>query len=273
VRVTLSRAIALSAVLMLPVACGTSDQPVVEQRSTASAGSTPSATPAPVELTKANFAPRIFAALKARGTFQVETSLLDKGSWDEAGAIRTRVRMKGAVTDLAVVDGRDQLLRVGSTTYLLAADWTGSTNRPWAKVNPRSTRPGERAVAKNAEALLQRGVSFEMLGATAYATGFKRGGQITIETVDTQEYLFTIDLQKAVAANALAGFVDRNDVKTMAKSLSVSIAVDDKDLPRRMEFVLADADGRATHVRATFRGFGQGVNLAAPPAARVGKVS
>jgi hypothetical protein len=274
VRVTLPRAIALSAVLVLPVACGTSDEkPSAEVKSTVSAVTTPSAPPAPVELAKANFAPRVLAALKAKGTFRVETFLLDKGSWDTDVKVTTTVRMKGAVNDLAVVDGANQLVRVGNSVYIQDAELTGSTKGPWAKVNPKSKNSGARAVAEAADVVLGRALSYEMLAATPYATGFKRGGQFTIDDVDSQEYLFTIDLRKAVAADALRDFVDKNAVKTMPKSLSVSIAVDDKDLPWRIEFVLADNDGRATSVRAFFSRFGQRVTIAAPPAAKLGKVS
>jgi hypothetical protein len=271
VRVTLPRAITLSAVLILPVACGTSDErPPAVVKSTVSAAST-SPAPAKAELTKANFASRVLAAMKAKSTFQVESFLPDKGSWDDV-KVTTTVRMKGAVTDLAVVDGANQLVRIGDSVYVQDAELTGGTKGPWAKVNPKSKTAGARAVAESADILLSRALAYQMVAATAYATGFKPGGQFSIDRVDSLEYIFTIDLNKAVAGNALRGFLDRSDLKRTSTSLSVSIGVDDKDLPRRIEFVLADKDGRATSFRLTFSRFGQRVTIAAPPAGKLAKV-
>jgi hypothetical protein len=272
VRVTLPRAITLSAVLILPVACGTSDErPPAEVKSTVSAAST-SPAPAKAELTKVNFASRVLAALKAKSTFQVDTFLLGKGSWDDDDKVTTTVRMKGAVTDLAVVDGANQLVRIGDSVYVQDAELTGGTKGPWAKVNPKGKTAGARAVAQSADILLSRALAYQMVAATAYATGFKPGGQFSIDRVDSLEYLFTIDLNKAVAGNALRGFLDRSDLKRTSPSLSVSIAVDDKDLPRRIEFVLADKDGGATSFRLTISRFGQRVTIAAPPAGKLAKV-
>ncbi|HEY0474104.1 MAG TPA: hypothetical protein VGD34_20685, partial [Kribbella sp.] len=67
--------------------------------------------------------------------------------------------MKGAVTDLAVVYGPIQLVRIGDSVYVQDAELTGGTKGPWAQVNPKSKTAGARAVAEAADMLLSRALA------------------------------------------------------------------------------------------------------------------
>jgi hypothetical protein len=267
VRITLSRVIALSAVLILPVACGGADEsPAAEVSSVA-----PSASPA--ELTVGNFAPRVLAALEAKGRFRVDGALIVKGQREEM-RLTADVRMEDGVTDVALVSGDVSLARLGNAVYLRDEALTGSTKRPWAKLNPRSKNAAEREAIDMAKAMIGVALAHQVIGGTTYATDVKRGGQIMIDGGDeTQEYIFTIDLHKAAAADALGELLGQRIARTPRGGLSVSIAIDRNDLPRRIEYVMIKSTGFTATVRVTLGAFGEDVPIAAPPTAEIGKVS
>src|SRR4051794_25166580 len=73
VRIILPRAIALSAVLLLSVACGSMSEDADAERSLTPAG-----------LTQETFVPRVLDALWAKRSFSVEALVVPKGGRDQA---------------------------------------------------------------------------------------------------------------------------------------------------------------------------------------------
>jgi hypothetical protein len=272
VRITLPRASALSAVLILPVACGGADQGADKGTAEKAEVKPTLATPTPVEVTKKTFAPRVLAALDAKGSFRAEAAVLPKGAWEEV-YVTANVRMTETGNDVAVLTGGPPVVRVGDVVYLKDHKLTGSTKRPWAKLNLRSEDPAEREAVLTARALIGLALAHQVIGGTAYATDFKRGGQLRIDGVDeAQEYIFTIDLRKAVAAGVLGELLNRRIKETVPKGLSVSVSIDANDVPRRIEYVLTDGAGLATHLMVILRDYGKKLPITAPAAATIGTV-
>jgi hypothetical protein len=261
VRITLPRAIALSAVLLLSVACGSMSDDADAERSLVSVP--------PAKLTQETFGPRVLAALRAKGSFSVEAFVVPKGGRDQATFI-ANVRLTGAGTDVSIPTGDPPVVRIGDAVYVRDHKLTGSTKRPWARLNLGSKNPAEEEALFVAETLIGVSVGHQVIVGTAYATEFKGGGQTSIDGDETQEYIVTIDSHKAAAAGALGELLNPRIKKTAPKGLTVSIAVDAEDVPRRIEFVLDDGAELATRLRLTLRDFGKSLPIAAPPAATVG---
>ncbi|TCM38278.1 hypothetical protein EV648_117150 [Kribbella sp. VKM Ac-2568] len=266
-RITLPRAIALTAIVVLPVACGGADEsPAVK--------STPSNTsPSSAELTVGTFAPLVLGALEAKGSFHVDGALVGKGQ-RETVDLTADVQTRDGVTDVALVTGGISVVRLGDAVYMRDDKLTGSAQRPWARLNPRSKNPPEQEALKLAKMMIGVALAHQVIGGTAYTTGFKRGGQLTIDTSgEAQEYIFTIDLGKAAADHALGEMLDERVAKTTRKGLSVSIAIDGNDLPRRIEYLFSTTTGFAANVRVTLSAFGQQLPIVPPSAAEIGEVS
>ena len=259
-RIILPRAIALSAVLLLSVACGTMSEDADAERSLTRAG-----------LTQETFVPRVLDALWAKRSFSVEAFVVPKGGRDQA-TFTANLRLTGAGTDVSIPAGDPPVVRIGDAVYVRDRKLTGSTKRPWARLNPGSKNPAEEEAVWVAETLIGISAGHQVIVGTAYATEFKRGGQIPIDGDNTQEYIVTIDSHRAAAAGALGELLNTRIKKTAPKELRVSFAVDAEDVLRRIEFVLDDGAELATHVRLTLRDFGKSLPIAAPPAATVGSV-
>ncbi|TCN35901.1 hypothetical protein EV644_114156 [Kribbella orskensis] len=266
-RITLPRAIALTAMLVLPVACGGADEsPAVK--------ATPSNTsPTSAELTTGTFAPRVLGALEAKGSFHVDGALVGKGQRGVAD-FTADVRTRAGVSDVALVTGGISVIRLGDTVYMRDDKLTGSAKRPWARLNQRSKNPAEQEALKLAKLTIGVALAHQVIGGTAYTTGFKRGGQPMIDTSgEAQEYIFTIDLGKAAANRAVGEMLNERVAKTTRKGLSVSIAIDGNDLRRRIECLFSLTTGYAANVRVTLSAFGQQVPIVAPSAGEIGEVS
>ncbi|MFI6681173.1 hypothetical protein [Kribbella sp. NPDC050470] len=262
-RVTLPRAIAVSAVFVLSAACGSMSKDADAERSLVPV--------TPAALTLETFAPRVLPALLAKGSFSVEAFVVPKGGRDQA-TFTANVRLTGSATDVSIPAGDPPIIRIGDAVYVRDHKLTGSAKRPWARLNPGSKNPAEEEALFVAETLIGISAGHQVIVGTAYATEFKRGEQTTIDGDETQEYIVTIDSHRAAAAGALGELLNSRITKTAPKGLSVSIAVDAEDVPRRIEFVLDDGADLATRLRLTLRDFGKSLPIAAPPAAMVGNV-
>jgi hypothetical protein len=271
VRIPLPRFVALAVILTVPVACGqksdaTSAPPPAAVKAVATA------TPTPVEVTKATFAPRVLAALQAKGSFRAEAAVYPRGAWEET-VVKANVRMTAAGNDVAVLAGPQQVVRTGGAVYLKDPELTRSKQRPWAELNLRTKDPAEREAVLEAHALIGLALAHQVIGGTAYATDFKRGSQLMIDGTDpAQEYIFTVDLRKAVAAGALGELLNQRIKATVPKGLSVSVSIDAKDVPRRIEYVLSDGVDKNTHVKVFLRDLGKRLPVTAPAKATIGTV-
>jgi predicted small lipoprotein YifL len=265
------RFFALALVLVLP-ACG--QKAPVAAPPPAAVKATPTPTPEPADLTQATFAPRVLGALKAKGTFRMDAKHRAPGDLD-SGRVQRRVdvRITGAVVD-AVASSQvvGPTVRIGPMLYLKNADATGDAKRPWVKLNPASKNSKERRYAALSGGDLTESLYYQVLGGAQYASAFKRGSQLVVDKVDTQEYTMLIDVKKAAAAGALGQYLDKTDVKTLPKDLSVSVFVDADALPRQISFVLADTEEGSTSVVVVLSQFGKKLPIAAPPATQIGTV-
>lgn len=264
VRITLPRAIALSAVLLLSVACGSTSEKVDAEPAPLSV--------TPAELTQDNFGQRVLAALSAKGTFSVEAVAVPKGGQDEA-TFKANVRWTKAGTDVSIPAGDSPMIRIGGVVYTKDRKLTGDPKRPWARLNPRSSNPAEKEALWAAESMIGLAAGHQVIGGTMFATEFKRGGKILIDGTDeTQEYIVTIDTHQGAEAAVLGELLNTRIKKTAPRAMRLSIAVDAEDVPRRIEFVHDDGADLATRVQLTFRDYGKSLPITAPPAATVGKV-
>lgn len=258
VRILLPRFVALVLVLVVAVGCGQKTLPTSAPAPTAvKAVATPTPTPTAVEVTKSTFAPRVLAALEDQGSFSAEATVLPDGAWEES-IVTANVRMTETGNDVAVLNGAQQVVRKGVAVYFKDSELTRSKQRPWAELNPRSKIAAERKAVAEAQALIGLALAHQVIGGTAFATDFKRGSQLKIDGKDdVQEYFFTVDLREAVASGALGELLNRRFKKTVPKGLSVSVSIDAKDVPRRIEYVLSDGVGTNTHVKVFLRDFGK----------------
>ncbi|WP_432950419.1 hypothetical protein ACQPXM_19055 [Kribbella sp. CA-253562] len=268
-------ALVAGSALVLTAACGNNAAaPAAAPASTPTiAASTPTpAAPMPAELTKANFGPKVMAALRAAGTFQATAELTD----DERGPsprVTAAIRLRGATPD-AVVTSEDSLpvTRIGKVLYMKNDELTGNPKKPWVRLDLGSNDPEVLIAAVVVVQDLNRAMVHQVIGGTAYATSFKAGGVQSLDGTQVREYVVSIDVKKATAARALGVYLDRTDAKTLPAQLSVSIMVDAQNRPRRMSFVLADTKDGSTAVRAWFERFGAKLPIVAPPAAQTGKL-
>jgi hypothetical protein len=277
-RFTLPALIAGSAVLLLTAARGNDGTaPAAAPASTPTiAASTPAPTgpPEPVELTKADFGPKVLGALRAAGTFRTTASLNDGGrSGGLESEVSADVRLKGSATD-AVVTSEEGLpvTRIGKVLYMENDELTGNPKKPWVKLDLATKDPTVLAAALVVVQDLNQAMIHQVLGGAAYATTFKSGGFQPMDGTQVREYVMNIDLKKATAARALGVYLDQTDAKTLPPQLSMSVMVDAKNLPHRIVFVLADTKDGNTAVQASFGKFGAKLPIVAPPAGKIGKL-
>ncbi|TWD83891.1 hypothetical protein FB561_5060 [Kribbella amoyensis] len=233
---------------------------------------TPAVTsPVPAELTKANLANRTLAALKKKGSFQVEVLLIERGGDRRYTDLdyRANVRLTGTSADLSASTKEVPLvIRSGGVTYFEDDSLTGSSRRPWVRLNPKGKSRAERDANEIADTVIGLALSYQVLGGATHATSFQRGGQPAVDATEAgQEYIFTVDPRKA-AGEFFAWPMIRDAVGT----LNVSVAVDAHEVPRRIEYVVRSKDGSSLNVRVILRGFGQKTPVVPPPAAKIGKL-
>ncbi|WP_433022748.1 hypothetical protein [Kribbella sp. CA-294648] len=264
-RITLQRALALSAVLLLSVGCqgtkGNADGELAPVSVT------------PAELTEENFGPRVLGALRAKGTFSVEAVAIAKEGPDEA-TIKANVSWTQAGTDVSIPAGDPPMIRIGGVVYTKDDKLTGNPKRPWARLNPRGSDPAEKEAVFVAESVIGLAAGYQVIGGTMFVTEFQRGGQIVIDGADhAQEYIITIDSHLGARAAVLGELLNTRIKEAAPREMQISVAVDAKDLPRRIEYVYDDGADLATRVRLTLRDYGKGLPITAPPAAMVGEVT
>lgn len=232
---------------------------------------TPTASPEPVELTKADFGPKVLAALRTAGTFRATVG--QGGVRRGSGALRADFKLKGATTD-AVVTSEDGLpvTRIGKVLYMENDELTGNPKKPWVKLDLASKDPNVLAAALVVVQDYNQAMVHQVLGASPYATSFRALAWQPMDGTQVREYQLSIDVKKATAARAMGVYLTQNDAKTLPAQLSVSVMLDAKNLPHRIVFVLADTKDGNTAVQASYEKFGAKLPVVAPPPAKTGKL-
>ena len=206
----------------------------------------------------------------ARGSFQVKAKLQRPG--DSGLPVNALVQLRGRAVDVSTkVDGGGGLIRIGRSVYVEDAGLTGDAKKPWAKLDLDSATADK--LVEVADALVADRLFHQVIGGAPYASSFLEQGQLVVDGIDTQRYTMLIDLKKAVAAGALGEYLDKSDLKTLPKQLSVAVWVDANALPRQLEFNLADTRTGNVFVTARFGQFGRRSTVLPPKPAKLGKPS
>ncbi|GAB2588400.1 hypothetical protein [Kribbella endophytica] len=261
--------------LVLTAACGNNTAPAAAPASTptiAASTSTPTGPPEPAELTKADFGPKVLAALRTAGTFR--TTVRETGAARASVAeLNADIRLKGATTDAAVTSEEGlPVTRIGKVLYMENDELTGNPKKPWVKLDLASK---DRHILAAALVVVQdynQAMVHQVLGGAAYSTSFRAVGYQPMDGTQVREYQLSIDVKKATAARAMGVYLTQADAKTLPTQLSVSVMVDAKNLPHRIVFVLADTKGGNTAIQASYEKFGAKLPVVAPPAAKTGKL-
>jgi hypothetical protein len=228
----------------------------------------PKPSPEPVALTKANFAPKVLAALKAKRTFRAVII----SAYGPHEVFTVDLRLLGGRSDMSVSTGQLRVVRIGQVIYMTAPNLTVDPKRPWVKLALDSDDPALAARAKVVNALLNQMLVHQMLGGARHSVSFKQEGNLKIDDVPTLAYRFGVDVRKAAAADSLGHYLNARQAKTLKRVIDVNASVDEANLPRETYFVLADEKDREVRVRATFSRFGENLTIAAPPKALIGKI-
>jgi hypothetical protein len=252
-------------VVVALAACGAGEDSTA-QTAPAPSVSTSSASPAPSTparsddtLSPANLASELLSQLAAKGTFRVISRTQSPGH--DVVLVTADLKLTSDGTDLVASGRGRKVVRIGQALYLKDAALTGSDSRPWLEV------AGDGDPARYADQLVRAAQVHAVIGGAAHATAFQRGDRVTVNGAAAQEYVVTLDLPRATAADALGGFLTAADAKKLPEALTLRIAVDARCLPVQLRFTLDRAD-----VVATFSRFGQKLTVAPPPAAKIGEL-
>jgi hypothetical protein len=261
--------------LVLTAACGNNTAPAAAPASTPTAAvstPTPTGAPEPAELTKADFGPKVLAALRTAGTFRLTSALTADGGTAQP-TLKADIRLKGSVTDAVVTSDEGlPVTRIGKVLYMENDELTGNPKKPWVKLDLASKDPNVLAAALVVVQDYNQAMVHQVLGGAPYATTFKALGFQPMDGTEVREYQLSIDVKKATAARAMGVFLTQSDAKTLPAQLSVSVMVDAKNLPHQIVFVLADTKDGNTAVHAAYEKFGAKLPVVAPPAAKTGKL-
>lgn len=259
-----TKAGAVTAVLVLGLsACGSTR--AAGPAADASTAGTPSASPslsvsatAPSDdgLSPANLASELLGRLAEKGTFRTVSRTTSAG--ESAVVVTADLRISGDHAGLIATGFGRKLIKTGGTVYLKDAALTGDKTRPWSELaaGGQSSRSGRQ--------LLRAAQVHALIGGAAHATTFQRADRITVNGAPAQEYVVSIDLARATAADAMEGYLTASTAESLPEALTVRIAVDAHCLPVQLRFTLDDdATGRAD-VTATFSRFGQKLTINPP---------
>ncbi|MFF1816437.1 hypothetical protein ACFVWG_04030 [Kribbella sp. NPDC058245] len=244
--------ILVAGALVLPAACGSAKP---------AANDTPT-TQAVVTLTQADFAPKVLAAMLAKGTFHAVSVSDDEGDKETYTA---DVKLSAAGSELSGSSdgtGEDALsvIRAGGQTYAKSPHLSEDKAKPWMKFDPKTTDPQEMLKGALIRLAQMQFATHDLVGGAAHTTAFSSApaGEATV-------YTMTIDLPKAAAANALGAYMTA-DLATglKGKTLPVKMTVDKDLLLTKIEL---EDDG--AKVVSTFSKYGDPVTIAAPAAAEI----
>ncbi|TDD55279.1 hypothetical protein E1263_26260 [Kribbella antibiotica] len=244
--------ILVAGALVLPAACGS------EQAATDSKPSTPAA----VGLSQADFAPKIQAAMLAKGTFRTVSVSDDEG---DKTTYTTDVKYSTDGSELSgKSDGTGEdalsLVRAGGQVYVKTPKLSKNEAQPWAKADLKSTDP---KVILNGVLIRLAQMQFmthDLIGGAPYATGFSSepAGEATV-------YTMKVSLSKAAAANALGAYLTADVASGLeGKALTINVTVGKDLLPTTI--ALKDDDAK---VVTSFSKYGDPVTVKAPAAAEV----
>jgi hypothetical protein len=242
--------------LVLPAACGSADA-----GKNTSADSQPS-TPVAVGLTQADFAPKVLAAMRAKGTFRTVSVNDDEG---DKTTYTTDVKLSAADSELSGKSdgtGQDALsaIRAGGQIYVKSPQVSKYEAAPWAKYEPKATDHRAILNATLIRLALTQFTTHDLVGGAPYATGFSSepAGDATV-------YTMKISLSEAAAANALGAFLTADLASGLeGKTLTVNVTVGKDLLPTTIEFT---DDG--AKVVTSFSKYGDPVTIKAPAAAEI----
>ncbi|ONI69356.1 hypothetical protein BWI15_22435 [Kribbella sp. ALI-6-A] len=262
---TVRAGLGAAVVVVALAACGAGADSTA-QTGPAPSVSTSSASPAPStparsddNLSPANLASELLSQLAAKGTFRVVSRTQNPGR--DVVLVTADLKLTREGTDLVANGHGRKVVRTGQALYLKDAALTDSRSRPWLEI------AGDGDAARYADQLVRAARVHEVIGGAAHATAFQRGDRVTVNGAAAQEYVVTLDLPRATAAEALGGFLTAADAKKLPEALTLRIAVDARCLPVQLRFTLDDAD-----VVATFSRFGQKLTVTPPPAAKIGEL-
>jgi hypothetical protein len=267
--VRIAMAGAVTAVLVLALgACGSTSN--AGPAADASTAGTPSASPslsvsatAPAddELSPANLASELLGRLAEKETFRVVSRTTAAG--EDAAVVTADLRISGDHAGLIATGGGRKVVKIGSAVYLKDAALTGDKARPWSELaaGGQSSRSGRQ--------LLRAAQVHALIGGAAHATTFQRADRITVNGVPAQEYVVTIDLDRATAAGAMDGYLTAGTANSLPEALTVRIAVDTHCLPVQLRFTLDDDSNGRADVTATFSRFGQKLTITPPAAHKI----
>lgn len=214
-----------------------------------------SSTPPAVALTQADFAPKVLAALKAKGTFRTVTVTTDE---EGPATFTTDVKISDAGTDVSGSGDGSAVLRVGGQLYG-KGDGISDDPAKWVKYDPTATGSIPELTGALIKILAAQAVTHEMIGGAAYATSFNSAPGAAAGTTD---YTMTVDLPKAAAAKALGEYITPKVVAAQnLKDVAAKVSLDKDSLPVKLEFQLG-----TSKVVADFSNYGTPVTIAAPAA-------
>lgn len=218
-------ALVASGGLVVGAGCGggTGSAAPTPTASRSSSKPTASPTPVPVELTRADIAQKIQAALKKQGSYRMTITLLI-GQDDH---LTVTVRSTGATEDFALNGADGSVIGVGGQYYYKDGPLSGKSGK-WTKYDPKAR--GSKA-STNRLILIYRSLvqAHLLLGGAQYSSQFDISGGPPVGQVETTRYVLLIDLKKAAADKKLSG------------AFLSAEATDDKTLPMS---ALVDSDGR-----------------------------
>jgi hypothetical protein len=254
--------------VLVPMSCGNSAPSGAPAQTTPAAPTAPTAvtsvtapvTPASgtTTLTKADFASRVQAALRAKGTFRVVST-----SADDPDKFTSDIRLRGAQTDATATGAGYATVRVGGQVYVKGEGVSSDPRRPWVKLKPAGKDPLEILTQTMVRAVGAQAVPHQLLGGAAHVSTFKSApGTAVVDGVPTKLYRIGINVPKAAAAKAFGDYILKEVTAAMPKVLVVKVWVDADDLPRKFEF---DPDQSRSTVSMVFSRFGDKVTIAAPP--------
>ncbi|MEV6286812.1 hypothetical protein [Kribbella sp. NPDC051770] len=247
------------------VACGatsTAGSAVTESPSSAdttsgrSSGTPTPKAPGDDQLSPANLSSELLTRLAEKNTFRVVSRTTTPGKAD--AVVTADLRIKGDHAGLIATGGGRKVVKLGSTLYLKDAELTGDRSRPWSELAPG----GESS--RSADRLARAAQVHALIGGAAHATTFQRADRITVNGAPAQEYVVTIDLARATAADALGDYLTTADLPSLPEAMTLRIAVDAHCLPVQLRFT----QGRS-QVLATFSRFGQKLTLTPPSPSRI----
>jgi hypothetical protein len=256
--------IAVPALALALAACGSGSSagPDVDASTTGTPSASPSLSvsataPSDDGLSPANLASELLGRLAEKGTFRVVSRTTTAG--EDATVVTADLRISGDHSGLIATGGGRKVIKTGGIVYLKDAALTGDQARPWSELagGGQSSRSGRQ--------LLRAAQVHALIGGAAHATTFQRADRITVNGAPAQEYVVSIDLDRATAAGAVDGYLTADTAESLPEALTLRIAVGAHCLPLQLRFTLDDKTTGRADVTATFSRFGQKLTLTPPP--------